>query len=197
MTHRELEWHAQEKALRRERLGNEGEPEADAARDRQYRLIARLLADPPLDPIPPDFARLTAEAALARQRSPVRRLSWETMLEPALWTMLVLAGLASLAAGRMETGHERCPGCFNCQGGLCVGSCNRRLHCPHICHRVFDAKQSLRNTLIRGLKPSGSRGSDAREPALLARQMQNHSTRSSEIGLAWLRDRLKRPAQAA
>jgi hypothetical protein len=83
------EWDAQEKAVRAERDGAQVGDDAAVA---QYRLIARTLRNPPLDPQPRDFAARTAAYVEARSRVANERV--EVWLERALVTLLVLAGAA-------------------------------------------------------------------------------------------------------
>jgi hypothetical protein len=88
------EWDAQESALRAERAGA-GSSGAGAA---EYRLIARALRTPPLDPLPSDFAARTAARALREQR--IASETVEVWLERGLVALLVIAGGAALLAYR-------------------------------------------------------------------------------------------------
>lgn len=87
----ELEWSAQERALGEERAGlapGQGDSSLHA-----YRYMARLLAQPPDEQLPPDFARQVARRA-QQAASPV-----DTRLERRLLAALVAAmGLAGLVA---------------------------------------------------------------------------------------------------
>lgn len=90
----EQEWSAQERALAEERAGAAaatGDP-----RLRSYRLMARVLAQPPEEPLPPDFARQVARRA-QQAAQPA-----DTRLEQGLLTFLValmlVAGLVSVLA---------------------------------------------------------------------------------------------------
>jgi hypothetical protein len=85
------EWSAQERALAEERAGLA--PEAGDPQLRSYRLVARALAQPPDEQLPPDFARRMARQA-ARVADPA-----DTRLERNLLALLALAlALAGLAA---------------------------------------------------------------------------------------------------
>jgi hypothetical protein len=60
----EREWQAQESAMRLERLNLD--PRRDGTRSRHYRLLARVLRQPPQDGLPADFAtRVAARAGSA------------------------------------------------------------------------------------------------------------------------------------
>jgi len=87
------EWEAQESALRAERLGGRGSGAAA-----EYRLIARALRTPPLDPLPSDFAARTAARALRDQR--IVNETVEVWLERGLMALLLIAGGAALLAHR-------------------------------------------------------------------------------------------------
>jgi hypothetical protein len=88
------EWDAQESALRAERAGGRSNG-GDAS---EYRLIARALRTPPLDPLPGDFAARTAARALREQR--IANETVEVWLERGLLVLLLLAGAATLLAYR-------------------------------------------------------------------------------------------------
>jgi hypothetical protein len=85
------EWQAQESAMRAERLGARAGDDPDVA---QYRLIALALRNPPLDPLPSDFAVRTA--ALLRRSSRGASERVEIWLERGLVALLLLAGAAAL-----------------------------------------------------------------------------------------------------
>jgi len=85
------EWRAQESAVRAERSGARAGGDPDVA---QYRLIARALRNPPLDPLPSDFA--VRVAARVGRESPSANESVEVWLERALVALLLLAGGAAL-----------------------------------------------------------------------------------------------------
>jgi hypothetical protein len=87
------EWDAQESALRAERLGGRGSGAAA-----EYRLIARALRTPPLDPLPSDFAARTAARALRDQR--IVSETVEVWLERGLMALLLIAGGVALLAYR-------------------------------------------------------------------------------------------------
>jgi hypothetical protein len=88
----EYEWSLQERALADQRAGLD--PTDGDASLGSYRLMAQLLAQPPADQLPADFAR-----RLARQVQPSARL--DTRLEGRLLALLVaamaVAGLAVVA----------------------------------------------------------------------------------------------------
>jgi hypothetical protein len=84
------EWNAQEGALRAERAGGR-HGDAGVA---EYRLVARVLRAPPLDPLPSDFAARTAARALHEQR--LANESVEIWLERGLVALLLVAGGAAL-----------------------------------------------------------------------------------------------------
>ncbi|RPI60683.1 MAG: hypothetical protein EHM50_06965, partial [Lysobacterales bacterium] len=88
------EWDAQEGALRAERMGGRS-GDADVA---EYRVIARALRTPPLDPLPSDFAVRTAALALREQR--IANETVEVWLERGLVALLLIAGGAALLAYR-------------------------------------------------------------------------------------------------
>lgn len=89
----EDEWRAQERAVAEERRGDD--PAALDARVAQYRLIARALRHPPLDPVPFDFAVRLAAGVGAPPRSADER--FERLLLRALLTLLALSGTAVTA----------------------------------------------------------------------------------------------------
>jgi hypothetical protein len=88
------EWSAQESALRAERAGGFGSGAGVA----EYRLIARALRMPPLDPLPGDFAAQTAARALREQR--IANETVEIWLERGLVALLLVGGAAVLLAYR-------------------------------------------------------------------------------------------------
>ncbi len=85
------EWQAQESALRAERAGARASGDPDVA---QYRLIARALRNPPLAPLPSDFAARVAASAERSSRG--ANESVEMWLERGLVALLLLAGAAAL-----------------------------------------------------------------------------------------------------
>ena len=93
----EGEWLAQERALEQERRGapgNEG-----TARERRYRVLARVLAEPPVRDLPSDFAATVARRAHALDAAQeVREQRFERRLIAALWSVLALAviGVAAM-----------------------------------------------------------------------------------------------------
>jgi hypothetical protein len=89
------EWDAQESARRAERSGGGATNGAAAA---EYRLIARALRTPPVDPLPSDFAARTAARAVRDQR--IANETVEVWLERSLVALLLLAGVAALLAYR-------------------------------------------------------------------------------------------------
>lgn len=95
-TSEEHEWSVQERALAEQRAGVDqagGDP-----RLRSYRLMARVLAQPPEESLPPDFARQVARLAQRRARPADTRL--EQGLLMFLVALMVLAGaIAVLASG--------------------------------------------------------------------------------------------------
>jgi len=84
------EWQAQERALRAERAGKRSQGDPAVA---QYRLIARALRDPPLDPIPSDFAVRTAARVAGAQSLGEQVDVW---LGRALLALLLVAGVAAV-----------------------------------------------------------------------------------------------------
>ncbi len=96
---REHEWLAQERALRRERL--QLDPAGDDARSRRYRLLARVLREPPGETLPADFAQRVAERAAAastRQGAPGPRFEFVLMLALAT-ALIVAAGMVTMIYG--------------------------------------------------------------------------------------------------
>jgi hypothetical protein len=84
------EWQAQERALRAERAGERSQGDPAVA---QYRLIARALRDPPLAPLPSDFAVRTAARVAGAQAASERVDVW---LGRALLALLLIAGMAAV-----------------------------------------------------------------------------------------------------
>jgi len=84
------EWQAQERALRAERARERSQGDPAVA---QYRLIARALRDPPLAPLPSDFAVRTA-ARVAGTHAVSERV--DVWLGRALLALLLLAGVAAV-----------------------------------------------------------------------------------------------------
>ena len=79
----EREWQLQERARRAERAG--AADDGGDARAAEYRLLARVLRDPPLAPLPEDFARQAAALA-------------ERAADDALERRLLRFGLSAAAA---------------------------------------------------------------------------------------------------
>jgi hypothetical protein len=82
------EWDAQESAISAERRS--ADPAGHDERVAQYRLIARALRHPPLDPVPYEFAAELAARVGAPPRSADERL--ERLLLRGLLTVLVASG---------------------------------------------------------------------------------------------------------
>jgi hypothetical protein len=80
------EWSAQERALADERAGHR--PEAGEPPLRTYRLMAHLLAQPPDEQLPPDFARQTARRV---ERAAAAARPADTRFERNLLALLVVA----------------------------------------------------------------------------------------------------------
>jgi hypothetical protein len=91
------EWDAQERALHAERAGLASAGNSAVA---QYRLVARALRAPALEPIPSDFAARTA--ARAEREARVASDCVEAWLERGLVALLLLAGTAALLFYRDE-----------------------------------------------------------------------------------------------
>src|SRR5262245_10583179 len=87
----QLEWDAQESAVRAERAGGAAGSDAAVA---QYRVIAHALRTPQLDAIPRDFAAQTAARALRDAR--LASESVEVWLQRGLIALLLLAGAVAL-----------------------------------------------------------------------------------------------------
>jgi hypothetical protein len=85
------EWEAQERATHAERTATSS---SDDSADLQYRLIARALRNPPLAPLPSDFAASTAARATPRAQVPGEQL--EMWLERGLVVLLLVAGAAAV-----------------------------------------------------------------------------------------------------
>ncbi len=92
-TGRRREWDAQESALRRERAGAPAGGDPLVA---QYRIVAQVLRDPPLDALPDDFAATVA--ARAEQRMGLGDDVVEVWLPRALVGVLTLAGVGTAVA---------------------------------------------------------------------------------------------------
>ena len=84
------EWEAQERALYEERSGapSKGDRTVDT-----YRLVARVLRNPPLAPLPSDFVARTAARARALRAVGEHVEIW---LERGLVALLLLGGAAAL-----------------------------------------------------------------------------------------------------
>jgi len=93
----EREWLAHEHAMRRERLHLD--PAGDDARAQRYRLLARVLREPPTDGLPADFAQqLASQVASAPANIIDTRI--ERILTTSLGiTMLVAAIVVSVIYG--------------------------------------------------------------------------------------------------
>lgn len=89
----EREWDAQERALREERLG--AAPKRRETRVNEYRLLARALGDPALDPIPEDFVTRTAARAVGVEAAKDRLDVW---LQHGLIALLAAVGVSTMAA---------------------------------------------------------------------------------------------------
>jgi hypothetical protein len=85
------EWNAQESAMRGERAGSA--PAGDAGAE-QYRLIARALRTPPIDPVPLDFAAQTAARAAREAR--LANEAVEIWLGRVLVASLLVAGAVAI-----------------------------------------------------------------------------------------------------
>lgn len=98
------EWQAQERALEDERIGvNPAGRESDVAR---YRLIARALRTPRMDPLPHDFA---ARAAARIDPAPaVSEDLMEIWLQRVLLLLLAAGGaVAALGGGWLTNAYSR------------------------------------------------------------------------------------------
>jgi hypothetical protein len=84
------EWQAQERALRAERAGERSQGDPAVA---QYRLIARALRNPPLEPLPSDFAMRTAARVAGAQSLSEQVDVW---LGRALLALLLVAGVVAV-----------------------------------------------------------------------------------------------------
>ena len=85
------EWEAQESGRRADRGGAQAAGDAAAA---EYRIIARALRTPPLDPLPADFAARTA--ACAEREARIANENVEVWLGRGLVALLLLAGAVAL-----------------------------------------------------------------------------------------------------
>jgi anti-sigma factor RsiW len=85
------EWDVQERALHAERTGARPNDDADVA---EYRLVARALRNPPLSPIPSDFAARVAASVERSSRGASE--SVEVWLERGLVALLLLAGATAV-----------------------------------------------------------------------------------------------------
>jgi hypothetical protein len=93
----EREWQAQERAMRRERQGEDAT--LGDARERRYRLLDRVLREPPAAELPADFAASVArEARVLDARADARDRRFERRLVAAMWSVLavVTAGVLGL-----------------------------------------------------------------------------------------------------
>jgi hypothetical protein len=89
--HDQREWDAQESAMRDERAGG---ARVGATGVEQYRLIARALRTPAIDPIPLDFAAQTAARAAREAR--LANEAVEIWLGRGLIALLLLAGAMAI-----------------------------------------------------------------------------------------------------
>ena len=89
------EWQAQERALRRERV--RAPLEQGTARERRYRLVARMLAEPPVANLPIDFAASIARVARAQDAVVIaRERRFENRLTVALSVVPAIAALGAM-----------------------------------------------------------------------------------------------------
>ena len=86
------EWEAQERALRAERLKLDA-GHADA-RTAQYRMIARALRQPPVSPMPADFAAQVAARVAGAPRVDERVEAWLQRLLSGLLAVVAAGALA-------------------------------------------------------------------------------------------------------
>jgi hypothetical protein len=96
------EWDLQESALREERAGARTDSRTAARQNADvgiYRLVIRALKAPRLDPLPRDFAVLTA-ARVEAESGADRVESW---LERGLVVLLVLVGAAAVLSYNVES----------------------------------------------------------------------------------------------
>jgi hypothetical protein len=100
--HAKREWDAQERAVREERAGAR-QGDRTAARSSPhvgiYRLVVRALKQPPLDPIPTDFAALTA-ARIEAESGTADFV--ETWLERGLVVLLIFVGAGAVLSYNAE-----------------------------------------------------------------------------------------------
>ncbi len=86
------EWQAQERALRRERV--RAPLEQGTPREQRYRLVARMLAEPPVENLPIDFAASVARVARAQEAVVMaRERRFENRLTVALSAVLAVAAI--------------------------------------------------------------------------------------------------------
>jgi hypothetical protein len=99
--HERREWDAQERALREERAGLKDRRAADgsSAAAGIYRLVARALRQPRLDPLPSDFATVTAARIEAATGAADFVEAW---LERGLVLLLMLTGAAVVLSYSVE-----------------------------------------------------------------------------------------------
>ena len=90
----EREWQAQERAVHAERT--HAAANADDARSREYRLIARALSEAPADALPEDFAASVARQALAEQRMPASEPFTSPFERHLLQLLVAVFGVAFL-----------------------------------------------------------------------------------------------------
>jgi hypothetical protein len=93
----EREWQAQESAMRLERLNLD--PLREDTRSRRYRLLARVLRQPPEDGLPADFATRVAARAAA---SPASSARIEYVLIIALTVAMVVGASYAIATHGSE-----------------------------------------------------------------------------------------------
>jgi|GEM_PF-1002373 hypothetical protein len=101
----EGEWQAQERAVLAERT--HAAADADDARSREYRLIARALSEAPADTLPEDFATSVAQRALANQRAAMSDVeSFTSPFERRLLQLLVAVFGVAIGAVVVFLGGE-------------------------------------------------------------------------------------------
>ena len=133
----EQEWNAQELALRQERAGA---PAGGDPRDAQYRIIARVLLEPPFDTLPDGFA--AAVAARAERRPRLGDDVVEVWLPRVLVGVLALAGVGTAAAYGADAWRRA--GRSDCAGGRsrCTGAGCRLDRCDWCVRRAVRADRA-------------------------------------------------------
>jgi hypothetical protein len=97
----EAEWQAQERALRLERANGPGN--TGAPRERQYRLLARVLAEPARETLAFDFAAMVARQARALDAAAEER---DRQFESRLLIAIAAFMVVSFAAIGVAYGEE-------------------------------------------------------------------------------------------